>query len=224
VARLRLRDVVDRLRRLYGDPPAPPASDPYAVALREAVAYLVDDKRREAALAALRKQVGVKPEEILRAGTAKIAAAIADGGMLAKRRAEKVKECAEVAAEVGVRELARLAREDPKAARKVLKRFPGIGDPGADRMLLLARSMKTLAPDSNALRVLLRLGFGAEQSGYAASYRSAAEAVADELPDDFDWLVRAHGLLRLHGREMCKSSAPACGVCPLAPGCPAAAT
>ena len=90
-------------------------------------------------------------------------------------------------------------------------------------MLLLSRSVKTLAPDSNALRVLLRLGFGKEGAGYAASYRSAATAVAGELPDDFDWLIAAHLLLRLHGQEMCKRSAPACSVCPLAPDCPAAA-
>lgn len=223
MARLPLREVVARLRAVYGDPPPPPASDPYLVALREAVAYLVDDRRREETFETLRAQVGVEPEALLRASLDRIAKAIAGGGMHPERRAAKVKECAEVAGEVGVRELARLVREDPKAARKILKRFPGIGDPGADRMLMLSRSLRTLAPDSNALRVLLRLGFGKEGAGYAASYRSAVAAASGELPHNFDWLIRAHGLLRLHGQEMCKRSAPACGVCPLAPDCPAAA-
>ena len=38
----------------------------------------------------------------------------------------------------------------------ILKRFPGIGDPGADKILLCSRGAATLAPESNALRVLLR--------------------------------------------------------------------
>jgi len=222
VPRIKLRDAVKRLRSLYGDPPRPPATDPYGIALREAAAYLVDDERREATIAALKRDVGLEPESLLRASAARIAKAIAKGGMHPERRAAKVKECAGIAAEVGTKELTRLARKDPKAAKKTLKRFPGIGDPGADRMLLLARSVKTLAPDSNILRVLLRLGFGADRGAYAASYRSAAEAVATELPDDFDWLIRAHGLLRMHGKEMCKNTKPACGVCPLAPDCPSA--
>jgi len=223
VASLPLREVVKRLRAVYGDPPPPPATDPYGVALREAIAYLVDDTRREETLEALRAQVGVEPEALLGASLGRIAKAIAGGGMHPERRAAKVKECAAIATEVGPRELARLAREDPKAARKILKRFPSIGDPGADRMLLLSRSLKTLAPDSNALRVLLRLGFGKEDKSYAASYRSVTASVSDDLPDDFDWLIGVHGLLRLHGQEMCKRSAPACGVCPLSRDCPAAA-
>jgi len=222
VARIALREAVKRLRSLYGTPPPPSATDPYAIALREAAAYLVDDARREATVEALRKEIGLDPETLLRASPDRIARAIEGGGMQPQRRAAKVKECAAIAAEIGPKELARLAREDPKAARKILKRFPGIGDPGADRMLLFARGMRTLAPDSNALRVLLRLSFGEEHKGYSASYRSAAEAVEPELPRDFDGLIRAHGLLRTHGREMCKAKAPACSVCPLASDCPSA--
>ena len=47
-------------------------------------------------------------------------------------------------------------------ARRALKRFPGIADPGADKLLLFAGVTPYLALDSNGLRVLLRLGYGEE--------------------------------------------------------------
>src|SRR2546426_12509444 len=52
----------------------------------------------------------------------------------------------------------------PAEARKILKRFPGIGDPGADKILLFCRGGQGLGPDSNALRVLVRLGRSEEHT------------------------------------------------------------
>ncbi|MGZ5380951.1 MAG: hypothetical protein ACXWFQ_03765, partial [Thermoanaerobaculia bacterium] len=92
-------------------------------------------------------------------------------------------------------------------------------EPGADKLLLAAGSAVTLAPDSNGLRVLVRLGYATEDANYAKTYRAVAEAVAPELPDDTAWLVAAHQLLRRHGRETCRRSEPRCEICPLAKGC-----
>jgi len=136
-------------------------------------------------------------------------------------RAEKLRACARIAQEIGVEQLRRVVSSDPAAARKLLKRFPGIGDPGADRILLLARSQASLAPESNALRVLLRLGFGEESKDYARSYRSVIASLAPELPTDFDWMIEAHQLLRRHGQEVCRRSNPRCELCPLTSGCAA---
>ena len=57
-------------------------------------------------------------------------------------------------------------------ARRILKRFPGIGDPGADRILLLSGAQPVLGMDSNALRVLVRLGYAREQKNYGKQYRA----------------------------------------------------
>ena len=73
--------------------------------------------------------------------------------------------------------------------------------------------------DSNVLRVLLRLGYGAEQKSYAASYRSVREALAPELPREARARIEAYQLLRRHGQELCKRTAPRCEACPLRPGC-----
>jgi endonuclease III len=100
-----------------------------------------------------------------------------------------------------------------------LRRFPAIGEPGAEKILLLCGAAPLLALDSNGLRVLLRFGYGTDAKSYAASYRSVRRALVDELPDDHAWLTQAHLLLRRHGQEICRRTRPACGECALRPDC-----
>jgi endonuclease III len=212
-----LRAIVERLEASHGTPEPPVAREPFAAVIWENVGYLVDDERRERVFERLRAAVGITPEALLAIPAGELAALIADGGMLPDHRAEKVQRAAAIAAEIGIEELGRQAAAG--TGGRLLRRFPGIGEPGADRLLLLAGGKRTLAPDSNALRVLVRLGFGAAGDNYAAEYRSAAAAVAPQLPDDGEWLVRAHQLLRRHGQEVCKRGAPRCEICPLTRVC-----
>jgi endonuclease-3 len=213
----RLRRQVARLAGLYGEPALPAATDPFEMVVWENVAYLVSDDRRLAVFERLRREVGFEPEDLLALPVPALARLIADGGMLAEHRAEKLQKAARIAHEIGVAELRRLARAGE--GRKQLRRFPGIGEPGADKILLFAHAMRTLAPDSNALRVLVRMGYGEGNADYTRQYRSAAAAVAPLLPDDFPWLVQAHQLLRRHGQETCKRSEPRCELCPLTRDC-----
>lgn len=208
-----LHEIVARLEAAHGTPEPPLVSDPFAAAVLESAAYLVDDERRRRVFERLRDAVGITPEALLAIPEAELARLIADGGMLPAHRAAKVQKAAAVAAEIGVDELRRQAAAG--TGGRLLRRFPGIGEPGADRLQLLAHGKRTLAPDSNALRVLVRLGFGAESDDYAKTYRSATAAVAPRLPADFDWLIRAHQLLRRHGQQVCRRTGPRCEVCPL---------
>jgi len=212
-----LREAVARLEGAHGTPEPPLVSDPFAAAVLESAAYLVDDERRRRVFERLRDAVGITPEALLAVPVDELARLIADGGMLPAHRAAKVQKAAAVAAEIGVEELRRQAAAGTGA--RLLRRFPGIGEPGADRLQLLARGKRTLAPDSNALRVLVRLGFGDESDDYARTYRSATAAVAPQLPPDFDWLIRAHQLLRRHGQVVCRRTAPRCEICPLTKVC-----
>ena len=185
----------------------------------ENVAYLVDDERRARVFARLRQEVGLDPEDILSTPPEALAAIIHDGGMQPERRAEKLIAAADEVLPDGVEALRELVRTAPEKARKRLQRFPGIGEPGADKILLFSQARRSLAPDSNALRTLVRIGFGKEDENYGRMYRSAVEAVAPQLPDDFDWLIRAHQLLRRHGQEICRRSLPLCEACPLTDSC-----
>jgi len=106
----------------------------------------------------------------------------------------------------------------PKAT-KALQKFPSIGEPGAEKILLFTRSYPVLGLESNGLRVLLRLGFGEEKKNYSASYRSVQKAINDQLGADYDWLIEAHLLLRQHGKELCKTNRPLCEKCPVKKTC-----
>jgi len=217
---LSLADVVSRLEALYG-PPVPPAiTDPFEMIVADSASYLVDDDRRARVFARLREEVGLDPDDILGTPTPILVGIIREGGMLPEQRAEKLAKAASTALEIGLESLRELIRTDPKKAGKLLQKFPGIGEPGADKILLFSHAKRTVGADSNVLRVLVRLGFGeGDESRYTRMYRSAAEAVAAQLPEDYSWLIAAHQLLRRHGHGICRRSSPVCEACPLADGC-----
>jgi endonuclease III len=217
---LPLAEVISRLEALYGPPMPPAITDPFEIIVAESAAYLVDDDRRARVFARVRDEVGLCPEDILGTPTPVLVAVIRDGGMLPEHRAEKLVKACNTALEIGLDRLRELIRTDAKKAGKLLQKFPGIGEPGADKILLFSRAKQTLGADSNVLRVLVRLGFGeGDERKYNQMYRSAAEAVAAQLPEDYSWLISAHQLLRRHGQEICRRSAPLCEVCPLTNGC-----
>jgi endonuclease-3 len=213
-----LGGILRTLRAFYGKPEPPALTDPFEQILFENVAYLADDARRTEAFAQLKKRTGLKPAKILAAPHASLHE-IAKGGITPAATAEMLREIASIALDEFGGDLSRILDRPPAEARKALKKFPSIGDPGAEKILLFSGSLPVLALDSNGLRVLLRLGFGKEDKNYARSYRSAQAAAQLELPKKFDVLIEAHQLLRRHGRELCKTKHPRCEACPLRPDC-----
>lgn len=195
--RAKLGDAIATLEELYGRPPKPTITDPFELVLWENVGYLIDDAKRTEVFRSLRERVGLTPEAILNAPDEILIAAIREGGMRPPDRAAKLRRCAEIAEEIGIDHLRRLVRTDPVASRKFLKRFPGIGDPGADKILFYNKSLVTLAPDGNVLRVLVRVGFGSREKDYSRTYRAAAEATAAEIPSDFAWLMSAREVRKI---------------------------
>jgi endonuclease-3 len=186
--------------------------------LFESIAYLATDPKRSAAWRELKKRIGAAPEQIL-AAPASALLPMARAGILAADRVERVKDAAGIVVRDFGGDLAGALDASPSGARKALRRFPGIGEPGAEKILLFSRRARILALESNGLRVLLRLGYGREEKSYAASYRAVGEAAGAELRTDFTWLIAAHQLLRRHGQELCKRSHPLCARCPLTREC-----
>jgi endonuclease-3 len=218
VASKKLPKIIGALEELYGRLAAPTVTDPFEMILRENIAYLADDARRAKAWDEFRRRVGATPAKILAAPRSQLMA-IARAGILAADRVEKIREIARIALDEFGGDLGKALDGSLKGAKKALKLFPSIGDPGAEKILLFSRRERILALDSNGLRVLLRLGYGKEEKGYAASYRSAQEATRPEWREDFDWLIAAHRLLRRHGQELCKANHPRCEACPLRKDC-----
>jgi len=209
----RLRRVLDALRALYGAP-AEHLSDPFELILWENVAYLADDAKRAEAFALLRRETGLIPARIL-AAPKSLLVEVARHGILAGDRAERLREISTIVLETFTGDLSAALDGPPRDAAKALRRFPSIGEPGAEKILLFARKVPHLALESNGLRTLLRLGYGTESKSYSASYRSAQAAAAAELPEDFDVRIEAHQLLRRHGQELCRRTAPICERCPV---------
>lgn len=203
-----LQEVVAQLTAHYGRPRPAISRDPFELILLENVAYLVSDERREAAFKLLRKHAGTKPYEILTAANENLFPATRLGGMHPEQRVSRLREIALIAVNEFDGDLKTALKLPLPKAKQALRKFPGIGEPSAEKILLFARAYPVLGLDSNGLRVLLRLGFGEEKKNYSATYRSVQEAIQDQLNDDIDWLIGAHVLLRQHGKELCKTSRP----------------
>ena len=223
MAALTLTQVVARLSKFYGAPAPPPVTDPFEQVLWENVAYLADDEKRAAAFSALRETVGLRPEDILKAKPEKLLAITRMGGMVPELRAQRLRQSAEIVQILLKGKLKALLDESLGKAKKTLQRFPTIGEPGAEKILMFAGKYPVLGLESNGLRVLLRLGFAEEQKSYSASYRGIKNAISGQLPQGCKSLVAAHQLLRRHGQEFCKRSRPLCDECPLKNSCAYAA-
>jgi endonuclease III len=221
--RTRLQRLLAILRNHQG-PQTPPSRDPWHLILWENVAYLADDDARAAAFAALREATGLDPDSIGSCPEPVLRSAAA--GRMPGNQVRKLRECAALFRTVGNPQ--QLVKLPLREARKALQEFPGIGEPGADKLMSFAGRQDVLALDSNGLRVLLRLGYGSEAKNYARSYRSAQEEAMAELPgrgrDHQQALVQAHLSLRAHGQLLCRRTAPQCGDCPLQSDCPGRST
>lgn len=214
-----LSRVLKSLQKFYGRPAPPKITDPVEIILNENVAYLVDDEKRATAFAALKKKVGTKAQEILKASDDELLEITRMGGMVPELRAQRLRQIAELVHWIFKDDLKSVLKKPLPEAKKALKKFPTIGDPGAEKILMLTRSHPVLSLESNGLRVLLRLGFAEEKKSYSTSYRGVQEALHDQLPADYDGLIVAHQLLRQHGQELCKRSRPLCDECPLQTDC-----
>lgn len=209
------REVIGQLEAHYGWPDPPKVTDPFEMVVFENITYLVDDDRREAVFDDLRRRVGVTPTKILSASPELLYEVAKPGGMDVEGRVEKLRMCAQLVLRSFHGDLKNVLKLPLKQATKSLNKFPGIGDPRAEKILLFAKTHPVLALESNGLRVLLRLGFGKDHKNYSTAYTSAQNAVKDQLKPDCDWLIAVHQLLRRHGQELCRRTDPACKQCPL---------
>lgn len=219
---LRLPALLDRLEKRYGAPTPPELQKALDWILWENAAYLVSDERRARAFAALKQRTGLRAERILRLSRDELEAIAELGGMHPERRVEKLIAIAQTVQDAFGGDLESALELPLPKARRALKRFPGIGDPGADKILLFTGTHTLPALESNGLRALVRTGHAQEGKSYAATYRAGTGALAPHAGRGCSWLMRAFELLREHGRTLCKHGAPLCDECPLEDRCPSA--
>ena len=170
--------------------------------LWEVVAYLADDARRRMAFEALRERVGLTPKEILAAPKKVLEEITRMGGSIAAdERAERLRTAARLARDDFGGDLDEVLKIPPQKAKRLLMGFPMIGEPGAEKILMMSGALPVLALDSNGVRVLTRLVCRRRSQELCAStYRSVREATPGQLLEDCKLLTRAHLLLRRHGQ------------------------
>jgi endonuclease III len=211
----RFEKIIDLLADYYGAQKQRPGQDPFDLVLWENIAYLVSDERRGQAFEALRQRVGTRPDDILNAKRENLYKVATLGGMLPEMRVERLLSIARIAADEFGGRLDSVVKRPLREAKKAIKVFPSIGDPGAEKILLFSKSHPVMALESNGLRALVRLGFGREQKNYSSTYRSVQTAIDGQYRPDFDRLIQAHLLLRKLGQDLCRRSRPICQPCPL---------
>lgn len=206
MTRIALSEVVERLQAHYGEQKELKLDGPWEMILWENVAHLADDDRRQQAFQTLKKRIGTEPIQI-RSASDEALLEVTRHGIMSQHFADKLRKCARIVLEDFDGDLWPALQLPFHKAKRALQKFPGIGEPGAEKILLFTRSYPALALESNGLRVLLRLGFGEERKSYSTTYRLVQQAVKDGLDKDCSWLAEAHQLLRRHGQELCRRSA-----------------
>jgi len=211
--------LLDKLEEFHGKQQPCWPMDPYEFLVWWLCGYPASDAACAKGWAKLKSEVGIAPRDLLEATPQKLAAALKPGGMVPELRALRLKEIAmRVKDQLGGDLRSRLVGPLPEA-RRILKQFPNIADPGADRIVLFAEIAPIAAVPSNCPYVLVRVLHGQEPKNYVATYREAQQAIAAEVPEKFDARMRAYLLLKRHGQEICKSAKPKCEQCPVSANC-----
>ena len=220
---LEFSKLIAKLKKAHGEPALPPARGPFELVMWENACYLLPDERRAAVFEGLRQQVGMDPESIWKADQSVLLPLAKLGGMRPETRVFRWREIARITISQFGGDLESILQLSYDKAKRALQQFPTIGQPGAEKILMLCGMSAGLPLESNGLRVLERVGYGRAQKNYGATYRSVQDALAGQIPEDSAALTRAHLLLRYHGKAVCRNNRPLCAECALACDCAYAA-
>ena len=134
---------------------------------------------------------------------------------LARQKAQAIKKLiGTVESDMGRVSLAPLKSASDSAAYHYLRSLPGVSDKTAKCVMLYSLGRDVLPVDTHTYRVSRRLGLIPRSVSYYRAPRFLDAAVPRPLRR------RYHILSILHGRDICRSHAPQCHVCPVADDCP----
>ncbi len=214
-----IHEILDQLETHYGLQTPSWPTDAYHFLIWWHCGYPASDSNCNKGWQALTRDVGVEVSQIIAAGTPRLTMALKAGGMVPEIRAMRLLEIATRIQNEYSGDLHTALSGPLKKIRLILKRFPGIADPGADRILLFAGIQPIAAIPSNCPHVLVRIQRGQEHENYGVTYAEAQQAIEAEVPNLFDPRVRAFLLIKQHGQTLCKRTNPKCAECPISSSC-----
>ena len=212
--RRRLRAIAARLRRAYGEPPAPRRLPPLDELVLTILSQNTSDTNRDRAYADLRRALPTW-REVAAAPSRSIARAIRRGG-LSLTKAPRIRAALRSLAAAGVPldDPRALASLDDAALWELLLGLPGVGPKTAACVLLFSLDRPHFPVDTHVHRVAARLGLVGERATAVA----AQAALQAEVPAELVYPLHM-GLIR-HGREVCVARRPLCSRCVLSEMCP----
>jgi len=213
----RLEDLLTSLQAFYGALPPPPR-DPFTLFVWEVLSAHSTPRKRDAALAALKRIRALTPDAMWRAAQKKLEESVKVAGPYAENRLQALRTGVDVFRRSP--KLPAIIRGPLIAARRALKPLPQLGEAGAHRMLLFAADHAVLPADARVTRVGKRLGYGDSYTEFRKQSRSVQEALTRELPTSVDAFRRAFLYLSHHGGATCTEADPHCPICPLLKDCP----
>jgi len=222
--------ILETLEKTYGPQQAAGPTDPYEMIVYLNCGYPASDARCAKGFDALKREVGLSPREILAAPQARLTKLLRLGGIVPEQRAERLQEIArKVKGEYGgdlkaalkkwMQEEKQQTGRGVRAAKKILREFPVIGEPSAEKILLFSKLAPVAAVPSAFVEVPARLWFGKAGKSYAADYGAARDILSAGLAGTIEARQRAYLLLKKHGQQTCKRSQPKCEICPLTGQC-----
>ena len=212
-----LESLVDALRVFYGPLPSPPR-DPFTLFVWEVLSFHSAPRKRDAALAALKRFRALTPDAMWRAPQKKLEEGVALAGPYAEQRLRALKTGVDIFRRAPA--LAATIRGPLPAARRSLKGLPQMGEGGAYRMLLFAAAHPVMPVDARVSRVARRLCYGKPHQEFAKTARSVREALSRELSGSVADFRRTFVYFEHHGSATCTEADPHCRVCPLLQDCP----
>lgn len=214
----RLESLVAALKKFYGALPSPPR-DPFTLFVWEVLSVHSTPRKRDAALAALKRIRALTPDAMWRAPQKKLEESVALAGPYVENRLRALRTGSEIFRRQP--KLTTIVRGPLPAARKSLKGLPQMGEGGAYRMLLFAADHGVMPVDTKVSRVARRLGYGEQHGDFTKTARSVREALGKELSSsDIDGYRETFLYLAHHGAATCTEGDPHCTVCPLLSDCP----
>jgi endonuclease III len=210
--------LVAKLKKFYGKLPAPP-SDPFTLFVWEILSNHSSEKKRAAAMAALKKAGALTVDGMWNCPPRKIEESVALAGPYMAQRVQALKKGAEAFRRNP--DLPEIIKQSPAVAFRALKGIPLMtGDGSGYRMLLFPGGQAVLPVDARVARAATRLGYGEKSANFPKSAKSVRAAVKSETPASADGFRNLYIYLEHHGGTTCTESNPKCDECPLADDCP----